>query len=204
MRVFLVSSQIQPLSLKGGARSVPNLSPSPSGLIPCRPSPSGRVASFRPKSQPLSLWERVAEGRVRAPQQPCLPHSVPYPAGQLIWAPSPQPSPRGRGGRRAGCLPWAPSPQPSPRGRGGRRAVNQPPRQVIRTGTPINGPQALMSRRQTMGSTSAGLPALTCSMARRIAGPTSAGSSMGPSAYQPMPLAMWAKSGGGASRSMPM
>ena len=73
--------------------------------------------------QPLSLWERVAEGRVRAPQQPCLRHSVPHPAGCLLWAPSPQPSPRGRGGRSAGSLAWAPVPNPTPLplGEGGRR-----------------------------------------------------------------------------------
>src|SRR5438105_3538876 len=63
---------------------------------------------------------------------------------------------------------------------------------------------AFSPRRHTTVSTSAGLPALTCSMARRNAGPTAAGSSMGPSAYQPMPFAIWAKSGGGASRSIPI
>ena len=88
-------------------RFVPNPAPLPlgeGGLVPSQ-------------IQPLSLWERVAEGRVRAPQQPCLPHSVPYPAGQLIWHPHPNPLPEGEGvGGRTACL--HPHPNPLPRERG--------------------------------------------------------------------------------------
>ena len=56
-------------------------------------------------------------------------------------------------------------------------------------------------RGRTTVSTSAGLPALTWAMARRSAAAISAGFSTGPSAYQPMPLAMVAKSGSGPAMS---
>ena len=54
------------------------------GALGVNPLPLGEGGLVPSQIQPLSLWERVAEGRVRAPQQPSLPHSVPYPAGQLI------------------------------------------------------------------------------------------------------------------------
>ena len=70
-----------------------------------------RVAEGRSdpsQTQPLSLWERVAEGRVRAPQQPCPYIPLLHPMGCLRRGPSPQPSPRGRGGRE---LPLPVSPE---------------------------------------------------------------------------------------------
>ena len=172
---------------RGGKRDA-NHSPSPSGrgwgegrvrdatnnpraFLPCRsrraactgyphpnPLPEGEgVRGMR--IIPLSLWERVAEGRVRdAPTTRRIP-SLPFPTGCLHRTPSPQPSPRGRGGKRdanhsplplgeggrrpgegapitrripslpfpTGCLHWIPSPQPSPRGRGGKKDANHSP-----------------------------------------------------------------------------
>ena len=88
-----------PPSGRGWPRSVPNSTPLP-------PGEGGLVPS---QIQPLSLWERVAEGRVRAPggrvrapQQPCPYIPLLHPMGCLRRGPSPQPSPRGRGGRN--CL----------------------------------------------------------------------------------------------------
>ena len=98
----------------------------------------------------LSLWERVAEGRVRAPQQPA--HSFPaVPDGLLaLDTLTPTPLPEGEGVRGIriiplslwervaegrgegtpitrrvpslpfpmGCLHWIPSPNPLPKGEG--------------------------------------------------------------------------------------
>src|SRR5262249_41358359 len=50
----------------------------------------------------------------------------------------------------------------------------------------------------------AGLPCLTCSMARLSAGLRSSPFSIGPSAYQPIERASPAKSGSGPKRSMPI
>src|SRR5581483_6269906 len=55
-----------------------------------------------------------------------------------------------------------------------------------------------------MVSSSAGCPAFTLAIARLSAGATSAGWSIGPSAYQPIDFARAAKSGAGSSMSMPM
>src|SRR5256714_10710781 len=61
------------------------------------------------------------------------------------------------------------------------------------------------SRFLTIVSSNAGRPSFRItSMARRSAGPTSFGSSIGTSLYQPNDLASIAKSGAGSERSMPM
>src|SRR5712692_8497175 len=61
------------------------------------------------------------------------------------------------------------------------------------------------SRFRTIVSSNAGRPSFRItSMARFNAGPTSLGSSIGPSLYQPNDRASIAKSGGGSERSMPM
>src|SRR5438105_1927114 len=61
------------------------------------------------------------------------------------------------------------------------------------------------SRFRTMVSSNAGRPSFRItSMARFNAGPTSFGSSIGPSLYQPNDRASIAKSGAGSERSMPM
>ena len=82
------------------ASPVAGLHPNTTPPVPSNPTPLplGEGGLVPPQTQPLSLWERVAEGRVRAPQQPC-----PFPlfAPCLQRKPSPQPSPRGRGGQRA-------------------------------------------------------------------------------------------------------
>ena len=63
--------------------------------------------------------------------------------------------------------------------------------------SPTRGEGKRNYRGRTTVSTSAGLPAFTCAMARRSAPAMSAGFSIGPSAYQPMLFAMVAKSGSG-------
>ena len=88
----------------------PKSNPSPfgrgwpkAGLIRPKPnpSPSGRgwpkAGSIRPQTQPLSLWERVAEGRVRAPQQPCPAYCFLIQRAACDGYPHPNPLPEGEG-----------------------------------------------------------------------------------------------------------
>jgi len=78
-------------------------------VYPPRPLPWGEVAR----------QGRAGEGAFPVVGADEAPSPQPSPRGRGGRAPSPQPSPRGRGGR-------APSPQPSPRGRGGRAPSPQP------------------------------------------------------------------------------
>ena len=70
----------------------PHLDPPAAGQLRCQdPRCSGRI-------KPLSLWERVAEGRVRVPKNPAAPIHCRRHRPACHESPSPQPSPRGRGG----------------------------------------------------------------------------------------------------------
>ena len=64
-------------------------------------------------------------------------------------------------------------------------------------------PVFVRQRCRQMMSTSAGLPVLTTASARRSAGPTSSGDSIGPSPHMPMLRASAPKSGSGSKISMP-
>ena len=116
-----------PLPLGEGGRRPGEGTPITRAFLPCRsqraactghphPNPLSEGEGARGmRIIPLSLWERVAEGRVRAPPITRDVPSLPFPTGCLHWIPSPQPSPRGRGGKRDA------NHTPLPLGEGGRR-----------------------------------------------------------------------------------
>ncbi len=108
--------------------------PAPSSVIPAKQAVSKplslweRVAEGRSdpsQIQSLSLWERVAEGRVRVPNNPAAPIHCRRHRPACHEVPSPQPSPRGRGGsfdtawkagiqgRRGGAPAKLPAPHPA-------------------------------------------------------------------------------------------
>ena len=78
------------------------------------------------QDQPLSLRERVAEGRVRVPNHPATPVRCRWDRPTCHEVPSPQPSPRGRGGRRLGPGRYKQDQPPLPPGEGGRRPGEGP------------------------------------------------------------------------------
>ena len=120
---------------RGRGRTFPAIT---RAFLPCRsqraactgyphpdPLPEGEGVR-RMRIIPLSLWERVAEGRVRAPNNPAF---LPCRSQRscLHRIPSPRPSPRGRGGKRDA------NHSPLPLGEGGRRPGEGTPNNPARS-----------------------------------------------------------------------
>ena len=95
------------------------------------------------QDQPLSLRERVAEGRVRVPNHPATSVRCRWDRPTCHEVPSPQPSPRGRGGRRLGPGRYKQDQPPLPLGEG--VGGHAPPRPCIER--PISRGQSATSPR---------------------------------------------------------
>ena len=101
-RVRVPNTLLHP-SVAVGTGPLATRSPHP-GPLPEGEGVGGWGQGATNKTNPLSLWERVAEGRVRVPNHPATSVRCRWDRPTCHEVPSPQPSPRGRGGRRA-CPP---------------------------------------------------------------------------------------------------